>query len=258
MDRPGNKVIRRKKTEEKKGSGEKSPAENAQQMIGCADDALLSPSSAAMRPVALLQFKSEASSVVGAGYSDAFPSPKLSPSQQQALIRHQVRLLDARAHHDQEQFDWKASLRDISPTGWKESRKSHGAGLRLDQQSRGDSTLADSRKSPLSQHVDEIIGAMQTKWTSRGDAVSKRSLSPSGAWYQSPPAREAGNANLTSLANESGINSSRVLDFDTEIISFDASPLKRSVDAAVSANVPEHLPSSHFAAAQHVCFFPHL
>jgi hypothetical protein len=277
MDEPRTQVFRQIETEEllKSRNGRQSPVRNGshdqrnERTFVSTDDALSSPSSEAIRPVAFLHSKAEHSSdvPVGPGPCDAFPTPKLSPSQQRALIRHKLRLLDARAHrspgNEDQKFDWKATLRDMSPAGWKDRLNMKGSDLQEIQlltglQSRSESAFVDSRKSPLSQHVDELIGAIRTKLTCvNGDAVSNKHASLSGKSPLLLSASEPGNTHRASFLSNRGRNTSRQLDFDSDNISFAASPLKlldqhSASEEFVSAQVPEHLPCRRTVAADQV------
>jgi len=110
-------------------------------------------------------------------------------------------------------------------------------------QSRGEFACADSRKSPLSEHVDELISAIRTKLTCRGDVVGNKRASLSGKSPLLLSASELGSAYRASFPSDRGGNTIRQLDFDSDNISFAASPLKlrdrhSAFEELVSAQVP--------------------
>lgn len=279
MDQPTKQVFRQRETAElpKYRDGRQSPVGNGphdqrnERTFASPEDSLSSPSSEAIRHIAMLHSKAERSSDAFPGPIDAFPTPKLSPSQQRALIRHKLRLLDARVHqspdNEEQKFDWKATLRDMSPARSRKDRvKMKETSVQEIQlltgvQSRGEFACADSRKSPLSQHVDELIGAIRTKLTSSGDAVENKLASLSGKSPLLLSASEPGSAYRASFSSDKGRNTSRQLDFDSDNISFAASPLKlrdrhSAFEELVSAQVSEDLPCMRTVAADQVLLPP--
>jgi len=157
-----------------------------------------------------------------AATAEVFPEPKLSPSQQKALDQHQTRMQQGRVIHraQHSKFEWGASLRDLSsPPTLKNAGNGENCDAKL--QGSGENIDEQSRKSPLSRHFEDVIGSVHDKWL----------LSP----QTGPPSRMSSTKNSERAAlvgkqcNQSEVtegNISRQLDFDSENISFESSPLK--------------------------------
>ena len=163
--------------------------------------------------------------------AEVFPEPKLSPSQQRALDHHQRRLLRARVsqglRNEEKNMEWHASLRKIV--------------LQLQHQEEkiGKDEL---RKSPLSQNFEKVIRSVTTlasvapsSCTKFFDSVLDRSTtkcftSPfSTTSVPTPRGQTDQSLNWTDGVSPAYINSrsaNRQLNFDSEFLSFDVSPLK--------------------------------
>ena len=162
---------------------------------------------------------------------DVFPAPRLSPSQQKALHRHQIRLLRGRANRDQwneeEMLEWHKSLRNAS------SQLSMAAtNIPAKNSEQQQSAQQETRStSPLSKHFEDVIGSVRDRLF-RGNELSRdASVSPIGQPRVKTPASHSsaltpGRAKTSPIARKQGGNTSRQLDFDSTGISFESSPLK--------------------------------
>jgi hypothetical protein len=157
-------------------------------------------------------------------FTEVFPEPSLSPSQQKALDHHQTRMLQGRVIHSAQhsKFQWGASLRDLSSPPTMENAGNVEHRDRIEQRTKwqesGESIEEQSRKSPLSRHFEDVVGSVRDKWL-----LSPQNTPPS-AMSRTKNSERA--ALVGKQCDQSEGNISRQLDFDSENFSFESSPLK--------------------------------
>jgi hypothetical protein len=187
---------------------------------------------------------------------EVFPTPKLSPSQQRALDRHQLRQLRARLSQNlKKEAQEPTSLRELSAQLQQQQKK---------LEEHGDE---DVRKSPLSQDFDAIIrcvtantsAACIARGLSRDSALDKSTHSSFTDPFSSPfshsrfrtPTSIHGSKSSTRPSSAKR-SSSRQLDFDSQCISFDASPLKVFGPLADIGDLLNSVPCKSMMLTQHV------
>ncbi len=201
---------------------------------------------------------------------DVFPSPRLSPSQQKAWDQHQNRQLRARVNHslkkDERSLEWHLSLREVSSQ------------IQNQQQKLEETCHEDVRKSPLSMNFDAVIKSISTIAPAasfatiqsvKSDALFLKKLSKAytentmdspfgGSRFCTPTNRMDGSLNRTknsSLPSKSGRSSSRQLDFGSQNISFEASPLNVEGPFAAVGKFLKHAHCNRMILSQKVSHF---
>jgi hypothetical protein len=192
--------------------------------------------------------------------AEVFPEPSLSPSQQRALDHHQHRLLRARVsqglRNEEKNMEWHASLRKIV--------------LQLQHQEEKLGATDKLQKSPLSQNFDKVIRSVTTmtsvapsSCTEFFDSALDRSttqcfnspFSTTGVPTPGGLTEESLNrTNGVSPAFKNSRSASRQLDFDSELFSFEVSPLKCLKPGRITAvgGLLQHPPFQSGVIAQQV------
>jgi hypothetical protein len=197
------------------------------------------------------------------------PSPRLSPTQQKALDQHRLRQLQARVRYcskkDEKDMEWHASLRKLSLQ------------IQNQQQKHEEISQEEIRKSPLSMNFDAVVKSVSTIASSasffttvqsdsgvrcnrsKARIASKMASSPFGGLaFLTPTKHMDGSINRTknfSFPSTTPRSSSRQLDFDSHVISFEASPLKIQGTFAAIGDFFKHAPCSRRILSQKVSHF---
>jgi hypothetical protein len=197
-----------------------------------------------------------------------FPSLRLSPTQQKALDQHRLRQLQARVRHclkkDEKDMEWHASLRELSS-----QKNQHQKHEEISQE--------EIRKSPLSMNFDAVVKSVSTIASSasffttvqsesgvrcirsKARIASKIASSPfGGSTFLTPTKHMDWSINRTksfSFPSTTRRSSSRQLDFDSHIISFEVSPLKIQGTFAAIGDFLKHAPCSRRILSQKVSHF---
>jgi hypothetical protein len=192
--------------------------------------------------------------------AEVFPEPNLSPSQQRALDHHQHRLLRARVsqglRNEEKNMEWHASLRKIV--------------LQLQHQEEKLGAKDELRKSPLSQNFEKVIRSVTTmasvapsSYPEFFDSSLDRSTtecftSPSSTTGVPTPRGQTDQslnwADGVSPAFKNSRSANRQLDFDSEFLSFEVSPLQCLKLGRLTAvgGLLQHPPCKSGIIAQHV------